>query len=80
MSSQKNRRPPVLVVIQGEEVKRVDSNKYLGKAKCKEANEFKNVDAAHTHLQPGSTEDLYNHHSFKVGTKISVTNSVSGQM
>ncbi len=27
---QRNRRSPVLVVIQGEEVKRVDSYKYLG--------------------------------------------------
>ncbi len=27
---QRNRRPPVLVIIQGEEVKRVDSYKYLG--------------------------------------------------
>ena len=27
---QRNRRPPVLVVIQGEEVKRVDSYEYLG--------------------------------------------------
>uniref|UniRef100_A0A8D0AF99 Uncharacterized protein n=1 Tax=Sander lucioperca TaxID=283035 RepID=A0A8D0AF99_SANLU len=23
----------------------------------------------HRHLQPGNTEDLYNHHSFKVGTQ-----------
>ncbi len=27
---QRNRRPPVLVVIQGEEAKRVDSYKYFG--------------------------------------------------
>lgn len=31
-------------------------------------------------LQPGSTEDLYNHYSFKVGAKIGVTNSVTDKL
>ena len=68
MDYQRNRRPPVLVVIQGEEVKRVDSYKYLGKAKCKEATNSKTW-IFHSHFQTGSTEDLYNHHSSKVGTQ-----------
>lgn len=33
----------------------------------------------HTHRQPGSTEHLYNHHTFRMGTEISVTNPVSNQ-
>ncbi len=36
--------------------------------RCKEAANSKTW-MLHTHLQPGSTEDLYNHHSFKVNTK-----------
>ena len=75
MSVQKNRRPPVLVVIQGEEVKRVDSKKYLGKAKCKEAPNSK-MWMLHTHIQKIYSITTVS----RWAPTISVTDSVLEQM